>query len=161
MYAHNPAYNSSSINRIVDNLQKGVSNVDVYKPTLPQAWNAGSSPKPQHFSSSTLPRSKPKPPLSPSYKPSVIPPVFIPKESSTPLPNLNTPTYNAQQGYLPHQPYQPILQVQNDYISPQIPSPRKISYSQNYNTAPRGWGQIKDSYKPVTFDKPKESYSDF
>lgn len=39
-YAHNPAYNSNSINRIVDNLQKGVSNVDVYKPKFPQAWNA-------------------------------------------------------------------------------------------------------------------------
>lgn len=49
MYAHNPSYNSSSINRIVDNLQKGVSNVDVYKPTLPQAWNMNSRQK-QQFS---------------------------------------------------------------------------------------------------------------
>lgn len=42
MFAHNPSYNSSSINRIVDNLQKGVSNIDVYRPTLPQAWNLSS-----------------------------------------------------------------------------------------------------------------------
>lgn len=37
-YAHNPAYNSNSINRIVDNLQKS-SNTDVYKTSLPHAWN--------------------------------------------------------------------------------------------------------------------------
>lgn len=48
MYAHNPSYNSSSINRIVDNLQKGVSNMDVYKPTLPQAWNMRSCQKQQY-----------------------------------------------------------------------------------------------------------------
>lgn len=49
MYAHNPAYNSSSINKIVDNLQKGsASIVDVYKPQLPKAWN--SEPKPQQYS---------------------------------------------------------------------------------------------------------------
>lgn len=45
MYVHNPTYNSSSINRIVDNLQKGATSVDVYKPTLPQAWNAGPGPR--------------------------------------------------------------------------------------------------------------------
>ncbi|XP_044751639.1 uncharacterized protein LOC123311634 isoform X2 [Coccinella septempunctata] len=43
VFAHNPAYNSSSINRAVDNLRKGVSNVDVYKPTLPSAWNSRST----------------------------------------------------------------------------------------------------------------------
>lgn len=48
MYAHNPAYNSNSINRIVDNLQKGVSNVDVYKPKLPKAWNSDAPPKQQY-----------------------------------------------------------------------------------------------------------------
>lgn len=47
VFAHNPAYNSSSINRIVNNLQKGVSNVDVYKPILPQAWNT--QPKQQQY----------------------------------------------------------------------------------------------------------------
>ncbi|XP_066256472.1 uncharacterized protein [Euwallacea similis] len=50
-FAHNPAYNSQSINRIVDNLQKGAaSNVDVYKPSLPQAWNSGSNTKSQYSS---------------------------------------------------------------------------------------------------------------
>lgn len=49
MYAPNPAYNSSSINRIVDNLQKGVGNLDVYKPQLPKAWNAGTQPKQQQY----------------------------------------------------------------------------------------------------------------
>lgn len=49
MYTHNPSYNSNSVNRIVDNLQKGVSSIDVYKPTLPQAWNMNSRQK-QQFS---------------------------------------------------------------------------------------------------------------
>lgn len=38
----NPNYNSPSINNIVDNYQKGVSNVNVYKPKVPQAWNTTS-----------------------------------------------------------------------------------------------------------------------
>lgn len=112
--------------------------------------------------SSTLPRSKPKAPLSPIYKPDVAPQVFVPKESDTPLPNLYAPTYNAQQNY---PSYQPTLQVQNDVSSqlPPPPPPRKINYDnlQNYNTAARGWGQAKDIYKPITFDKPKSPYSDF
>lgn len=40
--APNPSYNSASINKLVDNFQKGVSNVDVYKPKVPQAWNTSS-----------------------------------------------------------------------------------------------------------------------
>lgn len=50
VFSHNPAYNSSSINRIVDNLQKGVTNVDIYKPTLPQAWNSSGVTKQQQYS---------------------------------------------------------------------------------------------------------------
>ncbi|XP_045464451.1 uncharacterized protein LOC123673808 [Harmonia axyridis] len=38
-FSHNPAYNSSSINRVVNNLAKG-SNIDIYKPTVPSAWNS-------------------------------------------------------------------------------------------------------------------------
>jgi hypothetical protein len=49
VFSHNPAYNSSSINRIVDNLQKGVSNVDLYKPALPQAWNSSTATKQQTY----------------------------------------------------------------------------------------------------------------
>lgn len=50
MYNPNPAYNSNSINRIVDNLQKGTTtNVDVYKPQLPKAWNAGPLQKQQQY----------------------------------------------------------------------------------------------------------------
>lgn len=49
VYAHNPAYNSNSINRIVDNLQKGSGNVDLYKPQLPKAWNSGPPQKQQQF----------------------------------------------------------------------------------------------------------------
>lgn len=40
-FTANPSYNSPSINKIVDNLQKGgATNVNVYKPKLPQAWNS-------------------------------------------------------------------------------------------------------------------------
>lgn len=42
-YSPNPSYNSPSINKIVDNLQKGVSNVNMYKPKLPTAWNSPAS----------------------------------------------------------------------------------------------------------------------
>lgn len=53
LYAHNPAYNSSSINRIVDNIQKGdASNADIYKPNVPQAWNATQQGKQQSYSKS-------------------------------------------------------------------------------------------------------------
>ncbi|KAF5300696.1 hypothetical protein FQA39_LY11058 [Lamprigera yunnana] len=45
----NPVYNSNSINRMVDNFQKGISGIDVYKPILPRAWN--SLPPPQQYTS--------------------------------------------------------------------------------------------------------------
>lgn len=49
MFTTNPIYNSNSINRIVDNLQKGTSNVDVYKPQVPKAWNTGTVQKHQQY----------------------------------------------------------------------------------------------------------------
>ncbi|KAJ8919944.1 hypothetical protein NQ315_006473 [Exocentrus adspersus] len=139
MYAHNPAYNSTSINKIVDNLQKGATGVDVYKPTLPQAWNSSPAPKQQQFRSSTPPRSKP------SYKPDMPSQVFVPKESTTPLSSPYAPAYNATHS--------------ETYATPS----RRVNYDnlQNYNTAPRGWGETKTIYKPITFDKPKSPYSDF
>jgi hypothetical protein len=150
VFSHNPAYNSSSINRIVDNLQKGVSNVDLYKPALPQAWNSSAATKQQTYGSNTLPRSKPKPPLSPSYKPNVAPQVFVPKETDSPLTDFNTPAYKAQTAFA------------EPSVAPPQPPPRS-SYNawQNYNTAPRGWGQSPNYYRPITFDKPSGSYSDF
>lgn len=51
IYAQNPAYNSNSINRIVDNLQRGgASNVDIYKANVPQAWNGSSQGMQQSYS---------------------------------------------------------------------------------------------------------------
>ncbi|CAH0545734.1 unnamed protein product [Brassicogethes aeneus] len=161
VFAHNPAYNSNSINRIVDNLQKGVTNVDVYKPTLPQAWNVTGAPKQQQFNSNTLPRSKPKAPLSPSYRPDVTPPIFVPKESTTPVSSHIHPSYNAQQSSMPEPSYHGTSPVPEPYYTSQNPPvpPTRINFNcmQNYNTAARGWGQSK-TYKPVTFDNP---YSDF
>ncbi|KAK5640117.1 hypothetical protein RI129_010928 [Pyrocoelia pectoralis] len=46
----NPAYNSNSINRMVDHFQKGASNIDVYKPILPRAWNSQPPPAQQYSS---------------------------------------------------------------------------------------------------------------
>ncbi|XP_015840184.2 uncharacterized protein LOC656988 isoform X4 [Tribolium castaneum] len=101
--------------------------------------------------SNTLPRSKPKPPLSPSFKPNVVPQVFVPKETNSPLPDLHTPAYNAQSVF-----------SEPSAISPSQPSPRiNFNSLQNYNTAPRGWGQVQSYYKPITFDKPSTQYSDF
>lgn len=167
VYAHNPAYNSNSINRIVDNLQKGLSNVDIYKPTLPQAWNAQPVLKTQQYNSSTLPRTKPTsvpqqtaamPPLSPvpSFKPATPAPVFVPKESNAPL----SPMY---QSYAPPPKENiPPMQTQSYQATPPLP-PVRVNFNnlQNYNTAARGWGDLKQVYKPVTFDKPKSPYSDF
>ncbi|XP_063919964.1 uncharacterized protein LOC135134972 isoform X4 [Zophobas morio] len=101
--------------------------------------------------SNTLPRSKPKPPLSPSYKPNVAPQVYVPKETNTPLPEFNTPSYNASNTLL----------TQSPIVPPQPPPRVNFGAFQNYNTAPRGWGQNINYYKPITFDKPAVSYSDF
>lgn len=101
--------------------------------------------------SNTLPKPKPKPPLSPSFKPNVTPQVFVPKETNSPLPDLNTPAYNATSSLLTQVSTTP------------VPSTPKINYTsfQNYNTAPRGWGQGTSYYKPITFDNSVAPYSDF
>nr|XP_023013357.1 uncharacterized protein LOC111503310 isoform X1 [Leptinotarsa decemlineata] len=104
--------------------------------------------------SNTLPRCKPKAPLSPNFKSNVNPPVFVPKESNIPL-RSSYPPANIQQSY----EYEPTLQ-----ISVQQPAPtRKLDLNalQNYNTAPRGWGETKKFYKPITFNQPRGAYSDF
>ncbi|XP_060519348.1 uncharacterized protein LOC132697757 isoform X2 [Cylas formicarius] len=111
--------------------------------------------------SSTLPRPQQKPALSPSYKPNTSPSVFVPKESTSPLPNPYYPAYNATPAYN----YQPPSHTYDDSFlaTPLPPTTKKISFDdlQNYNTAPRGWGDVKDVYRPLTFDKPKSPYSDF
>lgn len=44
-YAHNPVYNSNSVNRIVDNIQRGNgvlstdNNNTLYKPKIPTGWS--------------------------------------------------------------------------------------------------------------------------
>lgn len=100
--------------------------------------------------SNTLPRPKPKPPLSPSFKPNVAPQVFVPKETNSPLPELHTPAYNAQNIYA------------ESSIAPPQSSPRiNFNALHNYNTAPRGWGKAQTYYKPITFEKASTPYSDF
>ncbi|KAL3285201.1 hypothetical protein HHI36_019316 [Cryptolaemus montrouzieri] len=107
----------------------------------------------------SLPRSKPNSaPMSPRYKPNVTPPVFIPKESNSPLPNYYLPSYSAQQYLPPSEPSYEEHQVHR--VAPSHPV-KKIDFGslQNYNTAPRGWTHTKNVYKPITFDS--KSYSDF
>ncbi|KAG5894023.1 hypothetical protein JTB14_018128 [Gonioctena quinquepunctata] len=103
--------------------------------------------------SNTLPRCKPKAPLSPNFKSNVNPPVFIPKESNTPLTSTYPPV-NPQQGY----EYEPVLQISS---AQQSAKKLDLNSLQNYNTAPRGWGETKNFYKPITFSQPREVYSDF
>ncbi|KAB0792157.1 hypothetical protein PPYR_14116 [Photinus pyralis] len=118
----NPAYNSNSINRMVDHFQKGTSNIDVYKPVLPRAWNAQAPPVQQYKPpSSPLPQSR----RAPTYKPEPPPAVFVPRETTTPTYEI----YNINQSTPP-------------------PPPRKYGSFVNYNTAPRGWGQSA-VYKPI------------
>lgn len=119
--------------------------------------------------SATLPRPQTKPPLSPTYKPSVTPQTFVPKESNIPLSNLYSPAYNAHiqnsgtdqipSTYSP----QPTQTYDDSLLSTPLPTQKKINFDnlQNYNTAARGWGQVKDVYRPLTFDKPRSPYSDF
>lgn len=42
-------------------------------------------------------------------------------------------------------------------------SPLDLNQMENYNRAARGWGQSKDFYRPITFNKPKVvlGYTDF
>ncbi|RZC34090.1 titin-like, partial [Asbolus verrucosus] len=91
-------------------------------------------------SSNTLPRSKPKAPLSPNYKPTVAPQVFVPKETNSPLLNLSAPSY-TQEVYSPESSYAPLYSQYQSNAPPQPPPRVNYGNLQNYNTAPRGWGQ--------------------
>ncbi|XP_022918182.2 uncharacterized protein [Onthophagus taurus] len=105
--------------------------------------------------SSTLPRTMTKTPPSPSFKAAAAttPPVFIPKETSTPLSSYPPqPSYSSQQSY-GYQDYSQVLPSSTPKLD--------VGSLQNYNTAPRGWGEIRDFYKPVTFDKPRSPFTDF
>ncbi|KAK9880848.1 hypothetical protein WA026_013173 [Henosepilachna vigintioctopunctata] len=99
-------------------------------------------------------------PASPRFKPNITPPVFVPKESNTKLPNYYLPAYSAEPS--------PYLTENSCYTRPQPTqsvAPSRVTKSinfgnlQNYNTAPRGWAQAKNVYKPITFDT--KPYSDF
>lgn len=100
--------------------------------------------------SNTLPRTKSKSKSPQSlYQPNVPPAVFIPKERPE-----SSQQYDGS-GILMTSNYQP-------YDTSPLSS-RRIDFDnlQNYNTAPRGWGEVKNFYKPITFNQPKQSYSDF
>lgn len=50
-----------------------------------------------------------------------------------------------------------------DVEVPEPPKPLELQSLANYNTAPRGWGQAKDYYRPVHLGKKFDTliYSDF
>lgn len=80
---------------------------------------------------------------TPSYKAEASPSVFIPKENELLSPSYEVPSYN--------------LQSEQGFNAPPPPV-RKYGNFNNYNTAPRGWGQQR-SYKTVSFTD--VDYSDF
>lgn len=84
---------------------------------------------------------------SPTFKLNVTSPIYVPKETGSPLPDLHTPAYNAQQNSSNAN-----YNDQSNFNFSQPTTPR-LNYNslQNYNTAPRGWGQ----------NKLKPTYSDF
>lgn len=100
---------------------------------------------------SSLPRPSPQPSVTPS--------------------TASYENYNAASQantYIPTPQSSPYIPTASDTSYTPVPqaSPRFMDYSNlnNYNTAPRGWGQVKDYYRPVTFDTPKSGnliYTDF
>lgn len=110
--------------------------------------------------SNTLPRVKPISAPSPTFKPNITPPVFVPKETGSPLPDLYVPAYNAQQNASDISSSNVSYGDQQN-LNVSQPINQRLNYNslQNYNTAPRGWGQ--NSYKPLSFSKQKSVYSDF
>lgn len=102
---------------------------------------------------------------SPTYKPSVTPPVFIPKETNAPLPDINTSIYSSPQGATSYNATSTHYNDEQNFApsQPQPPTTPRLNYNslQNYNTAPRGWGANQDAYKPLSFTKQKSKFSDF
>ncbi|CAG9859807.1 unnamed protein product [Phyllotreta striolata] len=141
MYSHNANYNSSSINKIIDSYQKGVSNVDVYKPTMPQGWATH-----KQFGSNTLPRTKSK-----SYEDSYY-------KSPTPIIKETAAEEAVYDNYQSEPNYEPSLLIRE---TPKQFKKLDLSNCQNYNVAPRAWNEAKNCYKPIGTSQPREMYSDF
>lgn len=57
----------------------------------------------------------------------------------------------------------PTTKLNDVYAAPKSPR-MPLVFGPNYNVAPRGWGEMKDYYRPVALDVPGQTavpYSDF
>lgn len=103
----------------------------------------------------------------PQFQPARRP--LIPAEPAYQLPQTHVKSAPTSQPPQPQSYMAPISSsIQGSNATPNNDScgrQRNLAYSEfeNYNRAARGWGQVQDFYRPITFTKPKAvlPYTDF
>lgn len=108
------------------------------------------------------------PPQAPAgfFSPSPIPPAE-PQHYPLPQPTMWQPSYvppsevTVTPSFIQRSP--PPSRSASAMAAAARRSPLDLNAMENYNRAARGWGQSKDFYRPITFNKPKVvlGYTDF